>query len=148
MQALRTIALLELFKGVVVLAAAISLYWVDASDAAGAFLNYLHISPDRHFAHMLFRLADRLSNVKLWHLILGASVYSGLRLAESFGLWRARAWAEWVALVSGAIYLPYEFYELSKGITWPKVCAVVVNLGIVAYMATVLRQSKTGIEKT
>src|SRR6266516_3400349 len=72
-QALRTVALMEMVKGVLVLAAAISLYWVDASDAAGAFLNYLHISPDRHFAHLLFGLADRISNVKLWHLILGAS---------------------------------------------------------------------------
>ena len=133
-QALRTIALLELFKGVVVLAAAISLYWVDASDVAGAFLNYLHISPDRHFAHMLFRLADRLSNVKLWHLILGASVYSGLRFAESFGLWRARAWAEWVALVSGAIYLPYEIVRLAHRVTLLHVSVFLVNLAVVAFM--------------
>jgi len=133
-QALRTIALLELFKGVVVLGAAISLYWVDPSDVAGAFLNYLHISPDRHFAHMLFRLADRLSNVKLWHLVLGASVYSGLRFAEGFGLWRARAWAEWVALVSGAIYLPYEIVRLAHRVTLLHVSIFLVNLAVVAFM--------------
>ncbi len=133
-QALRTIALLELFKGVVVLGAAISLYWVDPSDVAGAFLNYLHISPDRHFAHMLFHLADRLSNVKLWHLVLGASVYSGLRFAEGFGLWRARAWAEWVALVSGAIYLPYEIVRLAHRVTLLHVSIFLVNLAVVAFM--------------
>src|SRR5262250_1455967 len=113
LQALRTIALLELLKGVVVLAAAFSLYWVDPSNVATAFLNFLHISPDRHFAHQLFGLADRLSNIKTWQVVLGASVYSGLRFAEATGLWRARAWAEWIALVSGAIYLPYEIVRLT-----------------------------------
>jgi uncharacterized membrane protein (DUF2068 family) len=133
-QALRSIALLELVKGIVVLAAAISLYWIDASDVAGAFLNYLHISPDRHFAHMLFRLADRLSNVKLWHVMLVASVYSGLRFAEAFGLWRARAWAEWVALVSGAIYLPYEITRLAHRVSLLHVSVFLVNLAVVAFM--------------
>src|SRR5437763_14839104 len=111
--ALRTIALLELFKGVVELGAAISLYWVDASDVAGAFLNFLHISPDRHFAHMLLRLADRLSDIKIWQVIVVACIYSGLRFAEAYGLWRAKAWGEWIALISGAIYLPYEIRLLA-----------------------------------
>jgi uncharacterized membrane protein (DUF2068 family) len=133
-QALRTIALLELFKGVVVLGAAISLYWVDPSNVAGAFLNYLHISPDRHLAHLLLRLADRLSNVKLWQLTLGACIYSGLRFAEAFGLWRARAWAEWIALVSGAIYLPYEIARLAHRVTLLHVSIFLVNLAVVAFM--------------
>ena len=133
-QALRSVALLELIKGIVVLAAAISLYWLDPSDVAGAFLNYLHISPDRHFAHMLFRLADRLSNVKLWHVVLVASVYSGLRFAEAFGLWRGRAWAEWVALVSGAIYLPYEIDRLAHRVSLLHVSIFLFNLALVAFM--------------
>jgi len=65
LQALRTVALLEFGKGLLVLVAAFSLYWVDPSDVAGAFLNYLHISPDHHFARMLMRLADRLSDIKI-----------------------------------------------------------------------------------
>lgn len=133
-QALRSIALLELVKGIVVLGAAISLYWIDPGDIAEAFLNYLHISPDRHFAHMLFGLADRLSNVKLWHVVLVASIYSGLRFAEAFGLWRARAWAEWVALVSGAIYLPYEINRLAHKVSLLHVSVFLINLAVVAFM--------------
>lgn len=134
LQALRSIALLELVKGVVVLAAAISLFWIDANDVADAFLNYLHISPDRHFAHLLFGLADRLSNIKTWHVVLVASIYSGLRFAEAFGLWRARAWAEWVALVSGAIYLPYEISRLAHRVSLLHVSIFLVNLAVVAFM--------------
>ena len=40
-------ATFEFAKGVLMLVAVISLHWLDPSDVAGAFLNFLHISPDR-----------------------------------------------------------------------------------------------------
>ncbi len=134
LQALRTVALLEFGKGLLVLIAAFSLYWVDPSDVAGAFLNYLHISPDHHFARMLMRLADRLSDIKIWHLIVVACIYSGLRFAEAYGLWRARAWGEWIALISGAIYLPYEIRLLAHRVTIFHVSVLLINLAVVAFM--------------
>ncbi len=134
LQALRTVALLELGKGLLVLAAAISLYWVDPSDVAGGFLDFLHISPDHHFAQVLLRWADSLSNAKIWVVLLAAGVYSGLRFAEGYGLWRARAWAEWIALVSGAMYLPFEIYKLAHKPTLFHAGILLVNLAIVAFM--------------
>jgi uncharacterized membrane protein (DUF2068 family) len=134
LQALRTVALLEFGKGLLVLVAAFSLYWVDPSDVAGAFLSYLHISPDHHFARMLMRLADRLGDIKIWHVIVVACIYSGLRFAEAYGLWRARAWGEWVALISGAIYLPYEIRLLAHRVTVFHVSVLLINLAVVAFM--------------
>ena len=134
LQALRTVALFEFAKGLVVLLAAISLYWIDPGDVAGAFLNFLHISPDRHFAHMLLRLADRLSDIKIWQVIVVACIYSGLRFAEAYGLWRAKAWGEWIALISGAIYLPYEIRLLAHRMTVLHVGVLSINLAIVAFM--------------
>ena len=134
LQALRTVAVLEFGKGVLVLAAAISLHWVDASDLAGGFLDLLHISPDHHFAQVLLHWADSLSDARLWVVLLVASVYSGLRFAEALGLWRARAWAEWVALISGAIYLPFEIYKLIHQVSLFHMGILVVNLAIVAFM--------------
>ena len=134
LQALRTVALLEIGKGAMVLVAAFSLYWVDPSDVAGAFLAVLHISPDHHIAHFLFGLADKLSNVRLWHVIVGAAVYSGLRFAEAYGLWRAKAWGEWIALISGALYLPFEIRKLTHDVTPFFVGALLVNLAIVGFM--------------
>ncbi|HZP16480.1 MAG TPA: DUF2127 domain-containing protein, partial [Terriglobales bacterium] len=118
MRALRTVALLELGKGLLVLAAAFSVwFWVDPSHLAEWFLNFLHISPDRHLAHLLLKMADSLSNARMWVIMLTACSYSGLRFAEAYGLWKARAWAEWIALVSGAIYLPFEIRLLVHGVT-------------------------------
>jgi uncharacterized membrane protein (DUF2068 family) len=134
LEALRGVALLEFAKGALVLAAAVSLYWIDPSDVAGAFLNFLHISPDHHFAHLLFSLADRLSDITVWHVIVGASCYSGLRFAESYGLWRARPWAEWIALISGTIYLPVEIRLLAHRITLIHAGVFIVNVAIVLFM--------------
>jgi uncharacterized membrane protein (DUF2068 family) len=49
-------------------------------------------------------------------------------------LWRARAWAEWVALFSGAIYLPYEVVRLAHRVTLLHVSVFLVNLAVVAFM--------------
>jgi uncharacterized membrane protein (DUF2068 family) len=134
LQALRSVALVEFAKGALVLIAAFSLYWLDPTDVADAFLNFLHISPDHHFAKLVLGLADRLSDVKLWHVIVGASCYSGLRFAEAVGLWRARPWAEWIALISGALYLPLEVRLLMRHPTILHAAVVAVNLAIVAFM--------------
>jgi len=134
LQALRTIALMEFAKGVAVLAAAVSLYWVDPTDVVGSFLDFLHISPDHHLAQLLLRSADSLSNASLWSVILLACLYSGLRFAEAFGLWRARVWAEWVALVSGAIYIPFEVYKMAHRVSILHVSILLINLSVVAFM--------------
>ena len=134
LQALRTIALMEFAKGVAVLAAAISLYWVDPTDVVGSFLDFLHISPDHHLAQLLLRSADNLSNASLWSVILVACLYSGLRFAEAFGLWRARVWAEWVALISGAIYIPFEVYKMAHRVSILHVSILLINVAVVAFM--------------
>jgi len=135
LQALRTVALLEFGKGLLVLVAALSvLFLVDASDLAGWFLDFLHISPDRHLAQMLLRLADSLSNAKVWIVVSGACSYSGLRFAEAYGLWRARPWAEWIALVSGALYLPFEIRLVAHRVTLFHVAVLLINLAVVIFM--------------
>jgi uncharacterized membrane protein (DUF2068 family) len=55
-------------------------------------------------------------------------------------LWRERAWAEWLAVLSGGIYLPFEIYELAKGLTALRITLFAVNVLVVVYMARVLSQ--------
>jgi uncharacterized membrane protein (DUF2068 family) len=134
LQALRSVAMFEFAKGVLALGAVVALHWLDPGDLADAFLNFLHISPDHHFAHLLLSMADKLSNVRFWHLALGVSCYSVLRFAEAVGLWRARPWAEWVALVSGALYLPLEVRATLGRPSLFHAAVLVINLAIVAFM--------------
>jgi len=135
---LRAVATVELAKGLIVLAAGCSILFLlhrDTLEAAYNLLELLHISPDRHVAHIFLRWADSLTDQKLWAVFGVAAAYSSLRFLESYGLWKARAWAEWVALVSAALYVPFEVRELIHRISMFHVGLLAVNLGIIAYMA-------------
>jgi len=136
--ALRAVASLELAKGLVVLLlgfGAVSLVHKDAWDAAEALLRFLHVNPDRHhYAQVFLNLADNLTDKKLWAMAGGAAAYSIVRFVEAYGLWRERTWAEWFALISGALYVPFEAYEIVRRTTLIHVAVLLINLAIVFYM--------------
>ena len=50
-----------------------------------------------------------------------------------------RAWAEWLALVWGALYVPVEISHLWHRFTWLRVAVLVANLAVVACMVYALR---------
>jgi len=75
----------------------------------------------------------------LWAVAATALAYSILRFAEAYGLWYAKAWAEWIALVSGALYLPFEIYKLVHRLSTFHIAVLAVNLAVVLYMAYVLK---------
>lgn len=136
--ALRAVASLELAKGVVVLLlgfGAVSLVHKDAWDVAEAVLHFLRVNPDHHhYAQVFLNLADNVTDAKLWALAGGATAYSIVRFIEAYGLWRARTWAEWFALISGALYVPFEAYELARRATPVHLAVLLINLAIVFYM--------------
>jgi uncharacterized membrane protein (DUF2068 family) len=147
LQVLRSIATLELAKGMIVLFAAVAalvlLKHEDPWDVADGLLRVFHISPDRHFAQVFLDWADTLTNAKIWAAGVAAFAYSALRFAEAYGLWNARAWAEWIALISGSLYLPYEIYQLARRQSTLHIAILLINLGIVLYMAYLLWSGKS-----
>lgn len=146
LQALRGIASLELAKGLVVLLAAIAIVFLvhrDPWDIADSLLHLLHISPDGHFAQRFLDWADTLTDAKLWAVAGVALAYSVLRFFEAYGLWYARAWAEWIALISGCLYLPYEIYKLIHRQNLFHVSVLLINVVIVLYMAYLLKTGKS-----
>ena len=84
-----------------------------------------------------------MTDAKLWAVAAGAGAYSILRFLEAYGLWYARAWAEWIALISGCIYLPFEIYKLIHQQSAFHIAILVINVGIVVYMAYLLRTGKS-----
>ena len=63
------------------------------------------------------------------------AAYGLLHLVESWGLWRAKAWASWLGCIAAAIYLPFEFYALITRPGWIALVVVVINLVIVWVLA-------------
>lgn len=142
LQLLRAVASIELTKGVVVLLAAFGVLFVvhrDPWDLADSLLRLVHVSPDGHFAQVFLNWADTLTDAKLWTVAAVAIAYSLLRFVEGYGLWFARAWAEWIALISGSLYLPFEIYKVIHRQSALHIAILVVNLAIVVYMAYLLK---------
>ncbi len=146
LQVLRGVATFEMAKGLVVLLAAFGVLFLvgrDPWDIADGLLHLLHISPDHHFAQVFLDWADTLTDSKLWWVAAVAVAYSLLRFTEAYGLWHERAWAEWIALISGAIYLPFEIYKLLHRQSFFHISVLTINLAIVLYMAYLLKSGKS-----
>jgi uncharacterized membrane protein (DUF2068 family) len=147
LQVLRTVATFELFKGLAVLLAACGVLLLvhreDPWDIADNLLKLLHISPDHHFAQVFLDWANSLTEAKIWAVAGVAVAYSLLRFVEAYGLWYARAWAEWIALVSGMLYLPFEIYKLLHRPSAFHVWVFLINVAIVLYMAYELKTGES-----
>jgi uncharacterized membrane protein (DUF2068 family) len=141
----RAVAILEATKGMLVIAAGCALLTLVHSGVqhvAEELVRHLHLNPAKGTPRVFIELAGNLLDRRLWLLAALAGVYSVMRFIEAYGLWRSRRWAEWFAAVSGGVYIPFEIYELLRGVSWIKLGALAVNVVVVAYMAYVLWQSK------
>jgi uncharacterized membrane protein (DUF2068 family) len=142
---LRTVASFEAIKGIAVLVLGVTLLAVhqNAEDYAANLLYHLHIDPDRRLAHVLMDAATKVSDARLWTIAAAALSYASVRFIESWGLWNRRVWAEWFALLSGAMYLPWEILKVAERADWERTGVLAINLIIVAYMLFIrLRASR------
>jgi uncharacterized membrane protein (DUF2068 family) len=139
---LRTVAFVEALKGVLALLGAgifIRLIRrdVDFGEAAEHVLFFFHISPSHRLSQQFVHAADKMSNTSIAMVAGIAIVYACLRFLEGYGLWRQRVWAEWLAIVSGCIYLPFEIYKLIRHPNELHWVVLIINILVVLYIAWV-----------
>ena len=143
-RAVRGIAVFEAAKGLLVLAAGLgllSLLHRDVQTLAIRLIGRLHLNPGWKYAGVFVAAASRVTDRELWSLAALALVYAAFRLVEGYGLWRERAWAEWLALGSGMMYLPLEVYELAVKFTRLRISVLAANLLVVVLIGLVLWRS-------
>ena len=138
---LRTVAAFEFCKGVFVVLmgfCALALVHKDVWLIAESILALLHINTDRRSAQLFLDFADSVTDARLWAAVRIAFAYAALRFIEAYGLWKERTWAEWVALVSGSLLLPFEVRELMRGLNVLRCAFFLGNVAIVLYMLYVI----------
>ena len=64
----------------------------------------------------------------------GAFMYALVRFIEAYGLWNARVWAEWFAILSGCLYLPWEIYEIMAHASPIRWVIFTGNMAILLYL--------------
>jgi len=76
------------------------------------------------------------SNLRLLALgVTGLAIVSGI---EAFALWQAKRWGEYFAMIVTSLGLPFEIYELTKGVTLLKVATFGINVLVVAVLVDAL----------
>jgi len=71
-----------------------------------------------------------------------AFVYAALLFVEGIGLWLQKRWAEYLTTVSTALFIPIEIYEIYVRFTWVRIAILVLNIFVVWYLWTRLRDEK------
>lgn len=134
---LRAVAALETFKGVLALLASFALFTLlhkDIGDVAENVIEFLHLNPAHRIVQAFLNAADRVSDKKIIAIACVGLAYAAIRFVEAYGLWHARAWAEWFAIISGSAYLPLEIFGLIRhpdALHWT---VLLVNILVVLYM--------------
>jgi uncharacterized membrane protein (DUF2068 family) len=142
-QGIRTVAVFEAAKGIVVLLAGFGLFSLvhrDVQHIAEVLVTHAHLNPASHRPRVFIELAGRLNDGRLWQLACGALAYSAVRLVEAYGLWYDRRWGEAFAAASGAIYLPFELREFHYRPSLLSAGLAAFNLGLVVFMVYSLRR--------
>lgn len=143
--AIRAVAILEAAKGAVALLVGfglLSLLDPDVRQFVDSLLAHAQINPATREPGVFLQLTGRLTGDHVLPIAAGITAYSGLRFTEAYGLWLQRRWAEWIAALSGGIYIPFELIQLYHRITWISLGILLVNTAIVAFMVYSLVQAR------
>jgi uncharacterized membrane protein (DUF2068 family) len=137
-RALRAIALFEALKGLAALVAIIGvvdLMHHDVRHLTEALIGRFRLNPDGRYTSIILHYAELLPGANLHALMWLAAGYIGLRAAEAYGLWFDKAWAEWLAALSGAVYVPLELEHLLQHPSLINTAVLLINLIVVLFLA-------------
>ncbi len=140
------IALFKLFKGVLLVIAgvgALHLLHRDVAEIAMHWIELLRVDPDSRFIHGLLAKVLVMDDHKLKEISAGTFFYAALLLTEGIGLLKRKHWAEYFTIITTAVFIPLEIYEIIERVSAAKFAVLGVNAAIVWYLvAKVLRDRR------
>ena len=134
---LHIIALFEALKGLAAIASGfgvLSLIHHDVRHLASELIGHFGVDPHQHYPWLILQAADYIATKPATSILLIAFSYAAIRLGEAIGIWLGKAWGEWLAALSGGLYIPFELRHL---INDPSIISLAVLLficGVVAFM--------------
>ena len=138
---LRTIALFESAKGVLAFAAAcglLSLRHTDLHAVTDTFLLRHGIDPERHYMRLFIESVAGATHHHAGQIAVFGFAYALIRLVEGYGLWWGKHWAEWFALLSAGLYLPWEFIHFARHPRLFTAGVILFNLALIWYLGKLL----------
>jgi len=87
----------------------------------------------------LLQHALTLSSRTLTLLAIGVGLYAVIEVVEGTGLWLARRWGEYFAMIATSLGLPLEIYDLTRKVTATALVLLAINLLLVLYLVLTKR---------
>jgi hypothetical protein len=144
-KSLKTIACLKVFRGSIAISIGVSLFLVYRSPEAFSWIDHPvlgSIASNDPFFQMLFVWLGSFKQEQILSIAILASLMGILRWVEAGGIWLNKSWAQWLAVFSGFIYIPFEINELIHRFSWLMVAILFVNILIVSYLLYVLHSKR------
>jgi uncharacterized membrane protein (DUF2068 family) len=122
--------------------AAYHLTHVDPGELAMRLVDRLPIDPTGKLAILLMNEADSITFHSLRQLGMLSFCLAFLYLLEGTGLMLRKVWAEYLTVVMTAAAMPWEIHELLDRYTHMRLGLLLVNAGVVVYLAVLLVEKR------
>jgi uncharacterized membrane protein (DUF2068 family) len=142
---LRAIAAFEAIKGIAALAVIIGvldLMHRDVRRLAIELIGRFDLNPSARYPSILLRYADLLPGANVRLLVFLGFGYILVRWLEAYGLWKDRAWGEWLGALSGVIYVPFEIDHLVRRPSVISAAVLAGNVFVVTFLVFQLRRRR------
>jgi uncharacterized membrane protein (DUF2068 family) len=136
-------------KSAALLAVACGLFALASTDVpavAERIVVWANLDRDSAVVRQLLEKATGLTPGLLQAMGGGAIAGAILYGVECYGLLRARVWAEWLTIVATSSFIPFEVVEVIRRTDLTRAAALVLNVGIVAYL--VVRRVRRSASQT
>jgi uncharacterized membrane protein (DUF2068 family) len=85
---------------------------------------------------------DEMTARRLKQIGFATFFYAGVRVTEGVGLVMEKAWAEYLTVGVTVSFLPWEIYEVARHPDWVRICLLLVNLLVLAYLVWWLQRGR------
>jgi uncharacterized membrane protein (DUF2068 family) len=139
------IGVFKLLKAVTLLIVGIGLLHLLHRDIGAVTTHWIErfrLDPDNEHIHRMLSRVFRVTPKQLKELSAGTFIYAGIFLIEGTGLVMRKHWAEYFTLISTALFVPLEVYELIHRLTVIRVSVLAINLAILWYLAARIKRRR------
>ena len=140
-KSLKTIACLKVLRGSIAITIGVSLFLVYRRSEAFSWIDHPilgGIASNDPLLQMVFAWLGSFNQAQILSIAVLASLMGALRWVEAGGIWFNQSWAQWLAVFSGFVYIPFEINELIYRFSWLMVVVLLINTLIVSYLLYVL----------
>ncbi len=140
---LRYIAVFKFVQALTLFAVALAAFQMLRPEIAVVVQHWverLPITEERTAVEHFVGWATGLASNQVLGIGIGAALYASLFLLEGVGLWRRKAWAEWLTVVATSLPIPLELYEVVLHLSPVRVLALAGNIVVVWLLVVHLRK--------